>query len=80
MSYIILNTDYFFNKYENLLGVGKKFVAFFLLDGIKKRHKLFPTPNINTNIMDLISWILNRHHDDVDINIIRVINSCWYQY
>jgi len=55
-------------------------VAFFLLDGIKKRHELFPTPNINTNIMDLISWILNRHHDDVDINIIRVINSCWYQY
>ena len=25
---------------------GKKFVTFFPLDNIKKRHELFPTPNI----------------------------------
>jgi len=30
---------------------GKKFVAFFSLDGIKKHHELFPTPN--TSYIDL---------------------------
>ena len=32
----------------------KKFVAFFPLDGIKKCHELFPTPNTSRNNIKLL--------------------------
>jgi len=49
--------------YIRYIRCGKKFVAFFSLDGIKKRHELFPTFNMyNTSLSYFIhyTFILNE--------------------